>query len=314
MDFQLLKKWNFAFSRFRRDIDIPGSPERCEERTVLEDQRQQLFVLEKFTLDQLPRKRKIAFVCHHLKARGLLWVHPPLKNIENTFVTSFQGAGWQLTPFIEGVPLHRPEYAFEAWRGRVMARVLLEFKQKAGTPPGGEPEKVFSITDYMMMLCRTLKEREPEILKRLGPIIAHLEQNFFPVHDKIPSGFSHGDFHPLNVIWAGDDINGVIDWEFMGWKPEIYDLANLLGCLGMEDPPALVGELVRSLFHGLAAGKFFCPLGWQALLDFVIALRFAWLSEWLRKKDHEMIEMELVYLALLVENHDDITASWNAMR
>jgi len=178
---QISEKWNFTFSRPRRDIHIPGSPERCEERMVVEDHHQRRFVLEKFTLDQ------------------------------------------------------------------------------------------------------------------------------------IPLGFSHGDFHPINIIWSKDDINGVIDWEFMGWKPEIYDLANLLGCLGMEDPPALVGDLVSSLLHDLEAGKFFCPVGWQSLLDFVIALRFAWLSEWLRKKDPEMIDLELVYLNLLVENHGDITASWNAM-
>ncbi|MFK5951653.1 MAG: aminoglycoside phosphotransferase family protein [Desulfobacterium sp.] len=310
---QISEKWNFTFSRPRRDIDIPGSPERCEERMVVEDHHQQRFVLEKFTLDQISHKRKIAFVLHHLKKQGLSWVYPPLDNFEQAAITRFQGAGWQLTPFINGVALHRPEYAFEAWRGEVLARVLLELKQRVGKPPGGEQGDVFSITTYVTQLSQTLKGREPKIYKQLEPILSHLHQNFFSVHDQIPLGFSHGDFHPINIIWSKDGINGVIDWEFMGWKPEIYDLANLLGCLGMEDPPALVGDLVSSLLHDLEAGKFFCPVGWQSLLDFVIALRFAWLSEWLRKKDQEMIDLERVYLNLLVEKYGDITASWNAM-
>ena len=43
--------------------------------------------------------------------------------------------------------------------------------------------------------------------------------------------FAHGDYHPLNVIWTKAGIAAVIDWEFSGLKPEMYDAAILVGCL-----------------------------------------------------------------------------------
>jgi homoserine kinase type II len=45
-------------------------------------------------------------------------------------------------------------------------------------------------------------------------------------------------------------------------------------------------------------------------LDFIVALRFAWLSEWLRKSDKEMIELEQVYMRLLIENKEQLVHSW----
>jgi len=43
-------------------------------------------------------------------------------------------------------------------------------------------------------------------------------------------------------------------------------------------------------------------MGWQFFPEYLLALRFAWLSEWLRQKDKEMIEMEEAYMKLLVGN------------
>ena len=45
--------------------------------------------------------------------------------------------------------------------------------------------------------------------------------------------------------------------------------------------------------------KFLSKFSLNYLTDFVLALRFAWLSEWLRKDDEEMLELELVYWEIL---------------
>lgn len=130
----------------------------------------------------------------------------------------------------------------------------------------------------------------------------HLEAHLFPLHDQLPMGFCHGDFHPLNIIWGKSDIRAVIDWEFCGIKPEIYDLANLLGCLGMEDPRSLTGPFAGRLLHWLKQARCFKDASWRALPDLILAIRFAWLSEWLRKKDRPMIRLEADYLALLLKH------------
>jgi homoserine kinase type II len=49
---------------------------------------------------------------------------------------------------------------------------------------------------------------------------------------------------------------------------------------------------------------------WKYLVEFIIALRFAWLSEWLRRRDTEMISMELDYMRLLIENKSSLQKAW----
>ena len=48
----------------------------------------------------------------------------------------------------------------------------------------------------------------------------------------------------------------------------------------------------------------------DVFVEFVIAVRFAWLSEWLRHKDREMIELETVYMNLLADNYDMLKNAW----
>jgi homoserine kinase type II len=115
------------------------------------------------------------------------------------------------------------------------------------------------------------------------------------------------------VIWEADGIRAVIDWEFCGLKPELYDVANLIGCVGVEEPAALTGELVGALLRHLREAAFLSLLGWRLLLPYVLALRFAWLSEWLRKGDEEMIELELTYMRLLMQDRTEIERCWTTI-
>ena len=49
---------------------------------------------------------------------------------------------------------------------------------------------------------------------------------------------------------------------------------------------------------------------WELLLEFIVALRFAWLAEWLRHNDREMITLETVYMKLLIDNAYDLKHTW----
>ena len=49
----------------------------------------------------------------------------------------------------------------------------------------------------------------------------------------------------------------------------------------------------------------------QYLLECIIALRFGWLAEWLRKNDVEMIDLEITYMHLLATNKDLIKNKWH---
>jgi homoserine kinase type II len=163
---------------------------------------------------------------------------------------------------------------------------------------------VFSITDYIQKLITQIQSHAPQVLNGIGPVRRFIEKRFMKAHDRLPVSFCHGDFHPLNVIWSPDGIHAVIDWEFLGIKPEIYDAANLIGCIGIEDPKALLGDLVRRFILGLKRSQWISSASWDVLIEFVIAIRFAWLSEWLRHEDREMIALETDYMNLLADNAD----------
>ena len=89
-------------------------------------------------------------------------------------------------------------------------------------------------------------------------------------------------------------------------QQEIYDLANLLGCLGIEDPQSLAGPWVQRLVQRLKRSRIYSDESWEALPDLMLAIRFAWLSEWLRKKDRSMIRMEADFMSLLLDHRQDL--------
>jgi homoserine kinase type II len=155
-----------------------------------------------------------------------------------------------------------------------------------------------------------MKQFNPDTAEELRPVFSFLESRFMKNHDQLETAFCHGDFHPVNVIWGDADIEAVIDWEFCGVKPAIYDAANLLGCLGIEAPESLTGPFALAFIRRLKDSGLFSEFSWQSLLPFIVAIRFAWLAEWLRKKDTEMIEMELVYMKILVNNETQLRDIW----
>ena len=299
------RRWAIDLSGFRPDLLLAGSPQRTAWRGVVESSAGHLFVLEKIPSRAFGRKRRIAATLQSLAEHGLNQVAVYLPDIDGDFLTlinegSWHGL-WQICPYTPGVKLNRPDYAFDGWRGDAAAEFLIRlFRICEGTEIDSAGEPVFSIAHYGIDLFDTLTDRHPDLASLYRPFMDHLKTHFFPVHDQLPTRFCHGDFHPLNILWDVSGIRLVIDWEFCGIKPELYDLANLLGCLGIEDPGSLKGPFAARLIHQLKKAEIFSPASWRALPELMLAIRFSWLSEWLRNDDHVMIKMEADYMALLL--------------
>ena len=301
-----------AFVRLRGDLSLAGSPERTAWRSVVETSGGRLFVLEKIPSKDYGTKRRIAEMLQQLSDRGLQQVVAYRPDAGGEFIHLINHGLWQLCPYVGGVVLDRPAYAMDGWRGDAAADFLIRLIAAGRqTPMAFEPSS-FSIPAYTRGLFTTLSTRNPEIADRYRPFMAHVEKSLFPVVERLPMGFCHGDVHPINIIWGDRSIRAVIDWEFCGIKPEIYDLANLLGCLGMEDPQSLDGPFVHRLINRLRKAGIFSDESWIALPDLIIAIRFAWLSEWMRKDDREMIQMEADYMALLLEHRPYWLSAWTA--
>ncbi len=303
-------QWGLQVESIRRDIQIAGSPERCEFRFVIQDKQDRLYVLECIFDADLDRKGRIIYCLDYLFQTQLPGINPYLRTKRSDWIVCCDNRYWQLAPFVDGTALNRPEYVFDKWRGKVMADFLIGLRKRSRNITCVISLPFFSITDYIRDLIMQMKVHAPGVLGEIGSPIHLIENRLMTVHDRLPTAFCHGDFHPVNIIWSPNAVNAVIDWEFLGMKPEIYDAANLIGCIGSEDPDALLGDLVIDFIGNLKAAAFISDASREVFVDFVIAMRFAWLSEWLRHQDTEMIALETVYLNLLTDNTGMLKKAW----
>ncbi|MEI8011820.1 MAG: aminoglycoside phosphotransferase family protein [Candidatus Omnitrophota bacterium] len=283
------------------DIAVAGSPERTDFRAVVKTADSRLIILEKVNPRRAEHRKAMAAVLAALSGSGMPQVVPFLTDKDGRTLGDIDGECWQAVPYVNGVQLDRPAYAFEGWRGTVSARFLVDFKKATQAGAVFKESPVFDLPAYIDGLWSVIRRRRPEVAQAFIPMKRHVEERLNPFYRQLPTGFCHGDYHALNIIWGESGINAVIDWEFFGVKPELYDAANMLSCLGIEDPSALDGAWADNFMAVLKGSGLYTTEGFRILPDFMIAMRFAWVSEWLRKDDDDMLQMELDYFDILKE-------------
>lgn len=289
----VLDRWDMPLSGLEEGRFIQGSPERSLYRTSLCSGKDRL-ILEQIEADRRLPCEKTGNRLERCRREGLP-LSPFIRGRDGAFVQELDGRCWRLTPFVEGTGLDRSSYWQDAWRGRALGAFL---SRLYALEEADEEEPVFDLPGFIRDLTKKISRHNPRLRSEMNPtiepILERLESVLFPVYDKIPRVFGHGDCHPLNIIWGEDRILSVIDWEFSGTKPLLYDAALVLGCVGSEDPDAMGGAFNREFYRAFSPE---IPGDLKALLpDFILALRFAWLNEWLRHDDREMIDQELYYM------------------
>jgi homoserine kinase type II len=302
--------WNLDVSSIRRDIEISGSPQRSEFRVVVECADHECYIMENIHSQMVDNKQAINDRLDFLAGQGLSGINLYIRAADGRHIIETDGRFWQVSPYIQGVRLARPGFECDSWRGKVLADFVIRLRQKSWNLPEGLQSRNFSILEYIDTLANRIQAREPRLFEKITPIVRFVEEHLAPVHDRLPTAFCHGDFHPLNMIWSDNGVKAVIDWEFCGTKPEIYDAATLIGCMGMETPDTLTGPLVMAFIGRLKEAGILSDRSWSTLPAFMVAIRFGWLSEWLRNRDTEMIELETVYMNLLVNHADDLKNIW----
>lgn len=146
--------------------------------------------------------------------------------------------------------------------------------------------------------------------KEIVGVLNYLELNFFQIYEDIPTSLCHGDFHILNIIWGENKINAVIDWEFCSQTVELYDAALMVGCLGMENPEALERGIVKGFIAYLLDTGIYANISWQNFFELIVGIRLLWLSQWLKYGDKDMIDLEIIYLKLLLDNENYFKELW----
>ena len=304
----VLNYWNLEFKMVHPETKIHGSSERTITRMAVEDYHNKFYVLEKISPRSYPKKEKIIGYLESLSKKGQDKVPKYHKSFEGKYVVYFNGEYWMIRDYVNGQELPRPQFVYDYWRGNVLAHYLVDLRNASEEIKPDEDK--FSLVDFIKRHIEHLQRNSFKMEDKLNRSYKYLEGNFFKIYDQIPETFCHGDFHPLNVIWGKNDIVSVIDWEFCGYLPECYDVANLIGCVGMENPKALLSELVLEFVDCLRSQDFLSDDDWEYVVDFILALRFAWLNEWIRKKDHVMVNLELTYMNVLIDNKSMILNDW----
>ena len=334
----LLPHFGLPPGRLAPEHPLPGSPERCIERFAVEDAQGRVWMLERVPSAQADRRQELGALLAGLagdaKLAGLIPAYRAVSGLEAAPPPGLSQAApalataaaahyvlasdeprltgcWQLSPFVAGAPLPRPEYLDHDWRGEAVGRAILAL-QRAGAGLAELPQPPQPcLAAFRDQLFDTVARLAPPVALRLAPVREALAE-LAGVQEAVPLALAHGDLHPLNVIWGAEParpLRGLIDWEFAGARPRLYDAANCIGCAGFEHPSGLargfVMGLVRELRHGDLPGP---ELGLLPL--FVITTRLGWLSEWLRKNDAELLDMELDYLDILLEERENLAALW----
>ncbi|TDT89084.1 homoserine kinase type II [Pseudodesulfovibrio indicus] len=308
---ELLPLWGLTPGRLRTDIPLPGSPDRCLQRQAVEDGDGKVWVLERLRPGQEPRRERIGRALAALAGAGLP-VPPYLPGPDGRYVVERDNHCHQLSPFVPGDPLPRPEFIRDGARGENLGRFLAGLRHASPHVREFDAEPPFLLEGYVDELMAAMASRRPDLHDVLLPTLSALLP-LFEGWDDLPRGLCHGDFHPLNVIWRGRSVGAVIDWEFAGIRPVLFDAANCLGCVGIEDPPALVRGLAPALLLTLRDAGCLDRKSLALLPELVLAVRFAWMSEWLRRRDQEMIDTEARFMRLLANSLDTLLPAWNKL-
>lgn len=329
---KLLPHFGLAPGRLAPEHPLPGSPERCIRRWAVEDETGGLWMLERIAPGHVPQREALARLLAELSAMdqpsenpALAALIPAYRGVTGGGFVLREDAGcapgdnssgpvagaWQLSPYVPGIALPRPEYLDEAWRGEALAEVVL-LLQRAGErlaelPPAPTSDLVCYRDELFATIGRS--QAHSRLLPRLGPFRAALEQ-LPALLAAQPPVLAHGDLHPLNAIWGKTSLRTVIDWEFAGARPLLYDTACCIGCAGFEHPSALGRQFVLGLILGLRRGGIDAE-HLRLLPGMVLASRLGWLSEWLRKGDTEMLDMELDYLDILLNTAPTLQHLWS---
>ncbi|MCK5027527.1 MAG: aminoglycoside phosphotransferase family protein [Candidatus Pacebacteria bacterium] len=310
---EILMCWNIPFGILRDDITFYGSPERSKARWAVESKDSTLYVLEKLHEVDTNHKEKVAQVIaffHDKKLPAVSYI----KTQHNTYVVEYKKSHWLLSKFIHNVPLQRPQYTQDAWRGEQIANFLMQLSHTSKTARSDLAKMnipIFSLKDQIISLTHKISHHDPKKYKKLVPILTFVKEELFEKYDTLPIGFCHGDLHAMNILWGKKNINAVIDWEFLGYKPETYDLALTVGCIGIENPNFLQDDMARVLIQKVRNANIYQEESWKYFLELIIAIRLIWLELWLKNNDTDIVNLELAYIQILIKESKYLKNIWD---
>ncbi|MGP3998562.1 phosphotransferase [Streptomyces sp. 8N706] len=169
-----------------------------------------------------------------LGAMGLP-VAPPVADADGRTVAVIGGRCYALHPWVDG--RHRDGGQLTAAQSRRLGALLglvhtcLE-RVMPPSAPGGEPRvesadpsDTFELIEELLALARARRPRdafdelaEHRLVERRALLERHAHRR--PKAGAEPAtGWVHGDFHPLNLLYRGAEPAAILDWDRLGVQP-----------------------------------------------------------------------------------------------
>ncbi len=226
-----------ALSRY----DHAGTPLRCEPvpRGLLNrgwrvTTTRGRFFLKQYIAEDTADPRLIAR--QHQATRGLvrlgLPAAAPLPAAGGETVTVVRGTGYALFPWIEG--RHREGTELTPAQSRRLGALLghvhaglarVQPPPAAGRHPSAEPHRTYLQIDQLLALVRRHHPydafdalAEHRLVERRTLLRQHAHRRP-PAAEGPVRGWVHGDFHPLNLLYRGDEPAAIVDWDRLGVHP-----------------------------------------------------------------------------------------------
>lgn len=295
--------WPITFAHCGDNALITGSPNRSESRFLFSDEAGKSYIAEGYSLFKKPFQIRQNQLLEFFAANDLECVHPFCRTVSGEHGAEFGGLFWQIRPYIPAEKVQRSAWAEEPEYGILWAEFLLQIKDAlaAASDPPPMPNAPFYMSNFLPDLFGHAERKMPSIINELNAI-TNLLAPFFKWERRAASQFAHGDYHPGNILTGNGSIRAVIDWEFAGLKFPGYDMALLIGCLGMDHPKNLSSPSVIALQNTLYRNDFMPEEAWEHLPQMIAATRLGWLGEWLTISDTTLINQEIKLISLLLKN------------
>ena len=165
-----------------------------------------------------------------LHQRGLPVAVPLPTHAGDTWV-AHDDALHELLPWLPGVTgtaaRGDDERAWAARLGTTVARVHRDLASlPASLSAAGAPMRLDAVASLEGWVAPALERHADSLdLPRLRPLLARAVEDLGEAEAALPVQLIHRDLHPDNLLYEGDALSGVLDFELACTGPRLFDLA-----------------------------------------------------------------------------------------
>ena len=177
-------------------------------------------------------------------------VPPPLLLDEDGSMLGLPGI---VTDFVPGAQIEPPT---EAARWGEMAAANARMLARIHQTPFGEADTVFLMDDNVEVAWFIKSGVMPDYMKRDsdGEMVWHLANEHWRKRLPVSPRFQHTDYWSGNILWQGDRISAVVDWEEAGYGDPAADVAYARMEYFLEGLPGAAETFLR---------VYLAETGWQ---------------------------------------------------